>query len=184
MIKGYICRHGQTEGNLNSISQGWKDSPLTNVGIEHAKKLSFKLSKFGIKKIISSDIGRAVETAKIINSQLMKNILLSPEIREITYGEYDGKPDDVLIRENVGYLSLSYQFPRGESPKMFIERISKFFSSFEEKPLEAKIFSGSFYDCRGGWIRQAEYVPNRLYSGTNVNEKSLILRIENKWRLG
>jgi len=53
-------------------------------------------------------------------------------------------------------------------------------SSFEEKPLEAKIFSGSFYDCRGGWIRQAEYVPNRLYSGTNVNEKSLILRIENK----
>ena len=57
-------------------------------------------------------------------------------------------------------------------------------SSFEEKPLEAKIFSGSFYDCRGGWIRQTEYVPNRLHGGTGVNEKSLILRIENKWRLG
>jgi hypothetical protein len=36
--------------------------------------------------------------------------------------------------------------------------------SFEDKPMDAKVFAGSFYDCRGGWIRQ-------------TNDRSLILRM-------
>lgn len=51
-------------------------------------------------------------------------------------------------------------------------------STFRERPLDAKIFSGSFYDCRGGWIRQQGYFDNKsYYSGTDNNDKSLILRI-------
>ena len=38
-----------------------------------------------------------------------------------------------MIRENKEFRSFSYQFPGGESPRMFIERISKFIGSFEEK---------------------------------------------------
>jgi hypothetical protein len=26
--------------------------------------------------------------------------------------------------------------------------------SFENKPMEVKIFNGHFHECRGGWIRQ------------------------------
>lgn len=48
-------------------------------------------------------------------------------------------------------------------------------TSFEEKPLEVKIFKGSFYDCRGGWIRQNEHYPN--VSCSNQGDRSLILRI-------
>lgn len=40
--------------------------------------------------------------------------------------------------------------------------------SFTDKPLETKIFSGSFYDCRGGWVRQ------------NNNDISLILKASEK----
>lgn len=48
--------------------------------------------------------------------------------------------------------------------------------SFEDKPTEAKIFAGSFYDCRGGWTRQSGYwVPG--YAGTDNNDRSLILRM-------
>lgn len=51
-------------------------------------------------------------------------------------------------------------------------------SSFENKPLDAKIFSGAFYDCRGGWIRQRSYYMDRFSQwGTTDNDKSLILRI-------
>jgi hypothetical protein len=45
-------------------------------------------------------------------------------------------------------------------------------STLENKPLEAQIFSGAFYDCRGGWVRQTAYHSN--YSG---GDTSLIVRI-------
>lgn len=49
-------------------------------------------------------------------------------------------------------------------------------SSFREKPLEAVMFAGSFYDCRGGWIRQSRYYPTGM--GIQEHEDaSLILRI-------
>jgi hypothetical protein len=49
-------------------------------------------------------------------------------------------------------------------------------SSFEEKPLDAKIFSGSFYDCRGGWIRQKEH-RDYIHKSMDNEDRSLILRI-------
>jgi hypothetical protein len=49
-------------------------------------------------------------------------------------------------------------------------------SSFSEKPLQAKLFSGSFYDCRGGWVRQSSYYPSMNDSARDDN--SLILRID------
>jgi len=50
-------------------------------------------------------------------------------------------------------------------------------TTFEEKPLLAKIFSGSFYDCRGGWVRQDDYYsPSHI--DTDRNEKSIIIQIK------
>jgi hypothetical protein len=51
-------------------------------------------------------------------------------------------------------------------------------STFREKPLDAKIFAGSFYDCRGGWVRQEEYYGNVPNIGRDRSDKSLIIRIE------
>jgi len=49
-------------------------------------------------------------------------------------------------------------------------------STFREKPLDAKLFSGSFYDCRGGWIMQSAHYPDRNYYGErNHKDQSLIL---------
>lgn len=48
--------------------------------------------------------------------------------------------------------------------------------SFGDKPLEAKIFTGTFYDCRGGWVRQQDF----HHGFTEHADKSLILRMTNK----
>jgi len=45
-------------------------------------------------------------------------------------------------------------------------------STLENKSLEAQIFSGSFYDCRGGWIRQTAH-----HSNYSSGDTSLIVRI-------
>jgi len=48
-------------------------------------------------------------------------------------------------------------------------------SSFREEPLKAKMFDGSFYDCRGGWVRQKEHFPNAFH---NRDDRSLIIQIK------
>ena len=51
-------------------------------------------------------------------------------------------------------------------------------STFENRELEAELFSGSFYDCRGGWVRQQEHhLPVGLRRDT---DRSLILKINKK----
>lgn len=50
-------------------------------------------------------------------------------------------------------------------------------ASFEKKPTETVIFSGTFYDCRGGWTRQATHYQG--FGDQDHNDKSLIVRISN-----
>lgn len=50
--------------------------------------------------------------------------------------------------------------------------------SFEGGDLNAKIFSGSFYDCRGGWTRQSNFYQPHQFGDSN--DRSLILRAETK----
>ena len=51
--------------------------------------------------------------------------------------------------------------------------------SFSEKPMEAKIFSGTFYDCRGGWVRQTQHFDRFNFDSTK-EDQSLILRHSSK----
>lgn len=51
-------------------------------------------------------------------------------------------------------------------------------STMREKRLDATIFDGAFYDCRGGWIRQTKYYDQHLYGINRESEdKSLIIRV-------
>lgn len=52
--------------------------------------------------------------------------------------------------------------------------------SFERNPVEAKVFAGSFYDCRGGWVKQAGYFNGGFSQSSDNNDRSLILRMEQK----
>jgi len=50
--------------------------------------------------------------------------------------------------------------------------------SFENKPMQAKMFHGSFYDCRGGWVRQSQYNAHMSDLSADKEDRSLILRME------
>jgi hypothetical protein len=50
-------------------------------------------------------------------------------------------------------------------------------SIFQEHGLDAKIFAGSFYDCRGGWVRRSIYYTPRSMGADN-NDNRLILEIK------
>lgn len=53
-------------------------------------------------------------------------------------------------------------------------------STFRDKPMKAKLFVGSFYDCRGGWVRQTAYTERDTFDDviSNKEPQSLILQIK------
>src|SRR5688572_8749580 len=42
-LRVYLARHGQTDGNLKGIAQGWTDTPLNETGRQHATLLAERL---------------------------------------------------------------------------------------------------------------------------------------------
>lgn len=73
----------------------------------------------------------------------------------------------IYIEDGVVQLVLT---PEGEFEKNALR-------SFEGKPTEARIFAGTFYDCRGGWTRQTSYYGHH---GGDSDDRSLILRVDNR----
>ena len=72
-----IVRHGETYAN---VKEGEQPS-LTENGREQSKKLRDKLANLPIKNIISSDLDRALDTAKIINEKHSLNINIDAKYR-------------------------------------------------------------------------------------------------------
>jgi len=101
----YIVRHGETEWNIKHIIQGHSDSPLTEVGVEQAKALASKFKDVKFDYIFSSDLGRAIKTAEIINAEHNLTIKATQLLRERTYGDIEGTPSinfkewDELIKD-------------------------------------------------------------------------------------
>ncbi|AFM00789.1 MULTISPECIES: histidine phosphatase family protein [Desulfitobacterium] len=92
MIKIILTRHGETLWNIEGRVQGALDSPLTEKGVQQARKVGQRLQKEGITRIYSSDLPRAQATADEIRKALgVEEILLDPALRELSFGEWEGK---------------------------------------------------------------------------------------------
>lgn len=71
MTKLFIVRHGECQANVDGIVAGaLNDSPLTKVGERQAVDIAKKLKNKNIQRIVSSNLTRAAETAKIIKKTL------------------------------------------------------------------------------------------------------------------
>lgn len=67
MTEIYIARHGQNEDNVNSILNGHRDLPLTDLGRQQARGLGEGIKVAGLRfdAVYSSPLSRAYETATI-----------------------------------------------------------------------------------------------------------------------
>jgi len=53
-------------------------------------------------------------------------------------------------------------------------------SELENQSLNVQIFNGTFYDCRGGWIRQREDYRSSYPTLGQTEDKSIIIRTDDK----
>jgi len=110
----YFTRHGETIWNKKRILQGFKDSSLTSRGIRSAEKKGKILNKKDIEIIYSSDLGRCLRTAKIINKWLKSKLIKAKQLRERNFGNFNGYPDK-KIKKLLNLDNPAEKAPHGES---------------------------------------------------------------------
>lgn len=101
MKRLYLLRHGQTEFNVKKLVQGRCDSPLTVLGHQQARAAAAWLKAHGVvpDKVVSSPLGRAMDTASLVATELLgPDAAVEPceGIIERCYGTFEEGPHDAL----------------------------------------------------------------------------------------
>ncbi len=90
LSRWYVMRHGETEWNIEGKFQGRMDSKLTEKGHEQVKDAAKRLKNMDIGLIVSSDLGRAKETAEIVAKETGAKIEYDSGFQERSYGSFEG----------------------------------------------------------------------------------------------
>jgi len=95
MIKLVLLRHGESTWNRENRFTGWTDVPLTELGIEEAKKAgrTLKENGFSFDIVFTSVLKRATDTTDIVLKEMDLSaikVLKSWRLNERHYGELQG----------------------------------------------------------------------------------------------
>eukprot|EP00980_Cylindrotheca_fusiformis_P011419 scaffold2644_cov129-Cylindrotheca_fusiformis.AAC.9 len=126
-LRLYLVRHGETLANIQKIVVGQSDSPLTKLGQRQARKLGqcSILKDTSFWRRYSSDLGRAVHTAKLIDSH--HTFQLDERLREIAKGARQGFPKSYTLDQCMAWFrERPEEIPKHESSADAWHRMSSF----------------------------------------------------------
>jgi broad specificity phosphatase PhoE len=131
-----LVRHGETTHNVQGIAQGWNDSPLSPRGEEQVARLATRLAKEKIDAIISSPLGRALSTARVISNAVGREVTTMDELREMNYGVWEGRSFLDVRREHADVYEkwisdADCPCPDGESHNDVRSRVEKAFENIQ-----------------------------------------------------
>ena len=126
----YVVRHGESETNRDQKWTGWFDAPLTDKGRADAQKAAEFLKDISFDKIYSSDLSRAIETAKIVVPDCEPE--LSSLLREIDVGALAGNSNSHLTsKQRYKIVDSGFAEFGGESRAQIKERAKQALKLFE-----------------------------------------------------
>jgi 2,3-bisphosphoglycerate-dependent phosphoglycerate mutase len=148
MTRILLIRHGETAWNAVRRLQGHIDIPLSPTGERQAEALARALAAEPLEAIISSDLGRALQTAQAVAEHHPHLPLRSdPGLRERGYGVFEG-----LL-----YTEIAERYP--------VE-----FAEWQARDVDAVMPAGDrvaesfrqfFQRCQDGIARWAERYPQQ-----------------------
>lgn len=125
-----VVRHGETDWNISGILQGWFDVPLNDKGRGQAHELATTFAHSAFAHVYSSPLGRALETAEIVTSDLQLPPPIAHEgLKERNFGAIQGIPKTELADSNPVLLQQILKrnpacfFEQGESMDTFASRV-------------------------------------------------------------
>lgn len=132
MLKLFVTRHGETVWNTHQRLQGWKDSELTENGIQNALLLGNRLKDIEFQSIYASPSKRTIHTATLIKGNRELSIIEDENLREINLGEWEGQTQEDLIdmypEEYYAFWNTPHLYTTnsGESFEQLQERVLRF----------------------------------------------------------
>jgi broad specificity phosphatase PhoE len=87
----YVVRHGETDWNAAERWQGQTDIPLNANGRAQALAVARALRAEGLSGVVTSDLSRAHETARIVAAELgIPVAYVDAALRERSFGSFEG----------------------------------------------------------------------------------------------
>ena len=85
------------------------------------------VAKLGVKHIFASDLSRAVETAQIINRELGFEIVLDERLREVNFGDFEGRLRETITAEDWDQFNEDPKKFNAEGLEDVFNRVKSFF---------------------------------------------------------
>jgi phosphoserine phosphatase len=120
-VRIFLTRHGETEWNVEGRWQGQSDSRLTQRGVEQALKLAEALAGEPLAAVYSSDLGRALETARYVAAPHGLEPIPDRRLREMDTGLWTARlGTDIRVEypaemETWKLRPWAHRMPRGET---------------------------------------------------------------------
>jgi probable phosphoglycerate mutase len=124
-----FIRHGETDWNRQQRFQGQIDVPLNVTGQAQAARLGERLAAERPDLLLSSDLGRALQTAAPLASAWALPARLQPALREQNFGVLEGLDVPTIKEQHPDLWALwlehrsDFTLPGGESLRDFHARV-------------------------------------------------------------
>jgi broad specificity phosphatase PhoE len=140
-----FVRHGLTEWNASHRFQGQTDVPLNDRGRMQARAVARALRSESIDAVYSSDLSRALETARMVAKPHKIDVVTEARLREFDFGTWEGLTWDEIVatrphlRDQQTTAARRYTPEGGESFEAVRERVASFFDELETRGAQGRI---------------------------------------------
>jgi 2,3-bisphosphoglycerate-dependent phosphoglycerate mutase len=123
-----VVRHGETSWNREKRMQGTTDTQLSDIGRAQAQALGRRLREHKFAALYSSDLSRALHTARAIAEHTGRKVVTDARLRERCFGIFEGLTAAEIIARYPDEHSLfasqdpDYEVPGGECARRFTGR--------------------------------------------------------------
>ena len=134
-----LMRHAETQWNREKRIQGHQDAPLTAEGCASAGRWGRQVQAHKWDRLLCSDLGRAKETAALMNARLKLPLQSEADLREQHWGEWTGRNIKQLQEQEADRLESleaqgwDFRPPGGESRRDVLMRSIKALENAAEK---------------------------------------------------
>ncbi|MFF3788176.1 histidine phosphatase family protein [Streptomyces sp. NPDC001933] len=118
--------HATTTDNEAGIVTGWRPGVLSSTGRQQAREVGDRRRNDGIAAVFTSDLRRAVDTARIAFAGTTVPIHQDPRLRECNYGRLNGCPQAALAPLRSRHIDEP--FPGGQSYREVLAATEDFLS--------------------------------------------------------
>lgn len=133
-----LVRHGETDWSAAGRHTGWTDLPLNANGIRQADLLAVRLAGRRFIRVLSSPLARAFETCRIAG--LADGAIVTPDLREWNYGDYEGLTSDEIRAERPDWTIWTGGVRGGETIDDVAARVDRVIASAIEAGGDVAIF--------------------------------------------